>query len=128
MAPVVELIEILSLLTEKVTSLPSASEAVTVPTSDSFSSTLKVEDDVNAGALSLRLFISGAVGVVLKIFCFLSFVSSVVLLMLWSPALCAESTSERADGFEILAYCLIMLGVLLSTILVAIEIRNKHKP
>ena len=57
MAPVDELIEILSLLTEKVISLPSASETVAVPTSDSFSSTLKVEDDVNAGALSLRLFI-----------------------------------------------------------------------
>ena len=56
MVPVDELIEMLSLLVEKVISLPSASEAVMLPIFDSFSSTLKVEDDVNTGALSLRLF------------------------------------------------------------------------
>ena len=57
MAPVDELIEILLLLTENVISLPSASEAVTVPMAIWFSSTVKVASEVKLGALSFMLVI-----------------------------------------------------------------------
>ena len=43
-------------------------------------------------------------------------------------ALWASDSNETADGYELVAYCLIMSGVLLATIAVAIELKKKDTP